>query len=370
MLTCRWPVYAAHGSVAFNHWLHGELTELAAAVHRRLGANFIALFLGGAYGCGEGGIAWRKGIETPYHDLDLFLVVHARLGVARLLAPLKQSWEERLGVGVEFGRPLLPSEAERLPRRLNFHEFEHGHVLLAGAARVACAREPERAFMLGGVRVEGWDANNLLPPIEASRLLVNRGAGLLRAWRICAGLEALPEPDFIRRRAYQAILAMGDALLLSHDRFEPSYRMRGERLPQLLREHQQLARWGLLPLYGRALRFKLTPDLVPDLVDLDHVTDLWASIFLHVESRRCGRVFPTVVGYCQDPHLREPHLSRPWRWPFNVWHNSQVGEWSVVHPRECLYRHLPGLLWHRRTLDPQWQRESKRLMQLWLRHRS
>lgn len=342
--TASVPTYAFHASPRFNAWMHEALTDLATDVSNQLGSNLAALVLGGGYGRGEGGLVVRDGFEAPYNDVDLVLVVHRRTPMH--LKAVQHRYEHRLGVAVDFSRPLTVSEAASLPPLLMWHELVRGHVRLAGDAPLACS-------------------GDALAPIEATRLLLNRGAGLLWAWRVQAGLDPVPDADFIRRNGYKAALALGDALLLLNGGFDTSYRIRRERLLALAVRNAQAA--GIVELYQQAVRFKFSPDGLPPL-DLEEVTARWTSVFLAIESHRCGRTFASCQEYAVFRPLREPGVGRLARMPLNVWHHLQVGAISARYPRETLYRMLPLWLSAVAVRDRGWQKGSARTLWLWHRY--
>ena len=73
-----------------------------------------------------------------------------------------------------------------------------------------------------------------LPAIEGARLLLNRGAGLLWAMRVVQGHESPPDVDFVRRNYWKCALALGDALLIAHQRYSTPYSGRDEAFSQLV----------------------------------------------------------------------------------------------------------------------------------------
>ncbi|MBT7300516.1 MAG: hypothetical protein HN849_13435, partial [Victivallales bacterium] len=108
--------YAFQASPEFNRHLEEVLAEIAAETARTLGDGLVALILGGGYGRGEGGIFLRDGREEPYNDLDLALVVTDRnLPALRRLAPIEERYAARLGIHVDFSRPLTVKDIAHWP---------------------------------------------------------------------------------------------------------------------------------------------------------------------------------------------------------------------------------------------------------------
>ena len=182
-----------------------ELDRLVAETLAALGREIAALrvpalagvVLGGGYGRGEGG-AKGKGLSN---DLDFFAVTEEgatdadAAAVAQALEPLSRRWSEKLGIDVDFtGR--TPWRLRHDQERLMVQELVHGYVDVAG-------ERGERLF--AGIARR---APSELPWMEAARLLMNRGMGLL-----LAGESA--DRGFVNRNLNKCILGAGDARLVS-----------------------------------------------------------------------------------------------------------------------------------------------------------
>src|SRR6185436_123023 len=73
-----------------------------------------------------------------------------------------------------------------------------------------------------------------IPPAEATRLLMNRGTGLLLAeQRLSSGLDST-DADFVGRNIAKAQLALGDAVLTSFGQYHWSCLERAGRVQRLL----------------------------------------------------------------------------------------------------------------------------------------
>lgn len=333
---------APAGSAEFNAWLWMKLHTLAADLERALGDDFVALVLAGGFGRGDGGVITRAGVECPYNDLDFVLVVRRRTArQARVLSRVTSAHTAAIGVDVEFGRPVTEREMRRWPHWLLWHDVVHGHVVVAGPDDIVRRNVP--AHIAGP------------PPItEASRLLLNRGAGLLRALRIAHGAEASPDEDFVVRNAHKCGQALGDALLISAGCYAPTLAERHVRLRQLLLR-TSLSDSAILKWHERALAFRRDPrhpaPWTSTLAALEELSALWQNVFLEIE-----RLQPA----------REPG-ERHWRlWPRNIVRSLQTGRFSLRHPRERLYQFLPTLL-GAPAPDAQWSQLSARTLALWAR---
>lgn len=321
-----------------------------------MGENLVALVLGGGYGRGEGGVLRISGEEVPYNDLDLVLIVRRKTGLPwDTLHAIQHKYTALTGIEVDFSRPLTVDDVRRWPPTLMWSDLLHGHLVLEGDADILTANAPDLR-------------SDRLLPVEATRLLLNRGAGLLWALRIVRGCDPAPDADFIRRNYYKCALAVGDALLISHGRFTTAYNGRGESLSQLLGELSRSLPFDLLSLYRDALTFKFWPGELastPGESQLKEMASNWGMILLSVESRRTHREFRSAREYVDCHDAREPEQNTLVRWPGNLVRNRQLGCWSVHHPRERLYRELPTLLGLCESTVPDWPARSARFLAIW-----
>lgn len=347
--------YAPQASFEFNARLDTSLRALADDFRKTLGDAMLALVLGGGYGRGEGAVVRRDGVEQPYNDLDLILVMHRGQRVdPHRLELLRARQEARFGVEIDVGRPLTTDDIERWPCWLMWQDLLVNHVVLVGPPDVLTAHAPERV-------------SRPLPAIEGTRLLLNRGAGLLWSLLVVRRAEPAPDSDFVRRNFYKCALALGDALLIAHKHFVTRYEGRDQRLRALFDEVP--AAPPIFELYQSALRFKFCPDQLPARPptedELDALARDWWRVFLYVENVRTCHRYPHPVTYLRDHAPREPGLNRPSRWTRNLVHNLRDGRLSLHYPRERLYRILPPLLMARDT--PTWSAEAKAFLRTWKR---
>lgn len=348
--------YARHASAEFNARMQGWLESLSGEVRHALGENLVALVLGGGYGRGEGGVLKVSGEERPYNDLDLVLIVRRKTGLPwDTLHGIQHKYASLTGIEVDFSRPLTVDDVRRWPLTLMWSDLLHGHRVLDGPADILTANAPELQ-------------SDQLMPVEATRLLLNRGAGLLWALRVARGCEPATDADFIRRNYYKCSLALGDALLIVHGRFATPYTGRGERLAKLLGELPRPFPFDLSRLYQDALTFKFWPgelNSLPGEAQLEEIAFEWGQVLLLVETRRAQREFRSVSEYVDCPDLREPEQNTMARWPRNLVRNRQMGRWSLRYPRERLYRELPVLLGLCESKLPDWPARSARFLAVW-----
>lgn len=350
--------FAEHGSDAFNDSLESAVADLAADVRAALGNRLVALVLGGGYARAEGGVANVNGREQAYNDLDFTLIVDRKpFDSEKFLAPISAKYGQRLGIDVDFSRPLTLDDIRRWPHWLMWTDLLCGHRVIAGDEGVLTDNAP-------AVLRES-------PPlIEATRLLLNRGAGLLWSLRIRRGLDKPHDADFVRRNLHKCVLAMGDAAIIVHKRHQTPYRGRDILLAILETQDPAVAKFALLEPYREALAFRLRPgiaepDTYPEAALLKLAED-WAAVWLFTESARAHRPFADVKQYCAWSAIREPEQHGPARWPRNLVRNAQAGRLSLRYPREKLFRELPKLL----TTDvaaPDWAARSAEFLTLWRR---
>jgi hypothetical protein len=351
--------YATDGSPEFNAGLHQQLLMLADDVERAMGDNLVALILGGGYGRGEGGVIRDNGREMPYNDLDFTIVVARKSKVPwNDLKAIGDSYGSQMSIEVDFSRPLTLSDVQQWPHWLMWSDLLNGHVTLKGAPDILLSHAPSYL-------------KQPLPAIEGTRLLLNRGSGLLWALRIVLNVEKAPDRDFVRRNYYKCALALGDALLIAHKCFTTKYRGRDILLGDLERDEPQVMNLGLHALYKEALAFKFRPDLVPrdlrDEIDLRTLAHSWGIVFLHVEEVRTKRKWSSLDEYALWQGTREQDQHTFKRLFRNLGRNLQEGSLRLSYPREALYRQLPILLGLTKRERGDWEKESRHFLQVWKR---
>lgn len=352
-------IYAAHASDAFNRRMDAAVLLIGHDMRDLLGDNLVALVLGGGYGRGEGGVVRVDGREEPYNDLDFVLVVGSERKVdARRVAEIGERHARALGIHVDFSRPLTIRGVRAWPHWLMWTELLNGHMVVEGPGDVLAANAP--------TAVRGCP-----PAVEATRLLLNRGAGLLWAMRVRRGAEPAPDADFVRRNAMKCAQALGDAVAIAHGRHRTPYAGRDAVLAELERHEPSVASLAVGASYRAALAFRLDPGAARpeafDEAELSELADRWATTLLHVEAVRTGRGCGSLAAYVANRDVRELEQNRPGRWPRNLVQNLRTGRLSLRYPRERLFRELPPLLAGARSPSEGWIRDSRAALQLWQR---
>jgi hypothetical protein len=330
--------FAPCGSAEFQANLRKELLEISAEVEKTLGKNLVSLLLGGGYGRGEGAVFIQPdGQERLYNDLDLFIIVNSRRTIKNKLTDISGRYAQKLGIHTDFSKPLLYKELQKLPRHLMWHDLWHGHYTLYGPENILSTVSPPAI-------------NENPPEIEALKLLLNRGTGLLMTQRIRRNKLAEPDFDFIRRNVFKCILGIGDSVLINHRLYDSRILKRQKNMDILAQQKLKPAEFSALyDLYQKAVIFKFEPHKIPEnaITDklLQQVTELWIKILLYTEQHRTKRKWKTIKDYCNDHFIREKMLhDNGLNLLKNIIHNLRSGCISRLYPREKLYRSLPELL--------------------------
>ena len=280
----------------------------ALAIPRLLG-----VVLGGGYARGEGGVVDAEGSAPRLsNDLDFYVVAEdgaspADLAaIAAALRPVSEKWTARLGVDVDFSPPKTPWRIRHDEERLMIQELVHGYCDVAG--------KPGAELFADVARRDP----SALPAMEAVRLLVNRGAGLL--------LAAAPgaEPGFVARNINKAILGCGDARLIARG----GYRWRAEERAEALGD----------PLYSAAVAWKFRPRPEP-VCDWETARKLWLETVDTVCASSGGR--RTLRAAARGLVRRRALGPEPFR---TLGRDPLVRTMNALYPLVCDRKPLPASL--------------------------
>ena len=312
-----------------------------------------AVLLGGGYGRGEGGVLREAEGDRPYNDLEFYVALRGNrhrneMLHRRPLEVLGEILSHLAGVEVEFK---IASLAEWRAQRVSMFSYDlfAGHRMLWGDA-----------CLLAGCSHHLRSA--LIPLSEATRLLMNRGTGLLLARARLEARRFTPaDADFVRRNIAKAGLACGDALLTARGQYDRSCRERHLRLGRLAclapsPWHEELVRH-----HAAGVAFKLRPEAgVPDRESLlrrhAEVTRLAGECWLWIETQRLGRAFPSARAYALDPVDKCPGEGRIRNLALNLRADGfrpRLHPDAWRHPRQRIFHALALLLWEPESLtDP------------------
>ncbi len=346
------PTLSPYASAEFNARFWQELKYLGDDAAMVLGPGLIAVVLGGGFGRCEGCIAWVDGNETPYNDVDLFLITKsASIKNPRKLQRLAERYEHRLGIAVDFSRPQTPAMVARWEPLLMWQELAKGHIVLYGP----------KDILTGNVHPSVLEE---LPLIEASRLLLNRGAGLLSAARVDRGLEPAPDASFVVRNYFKCAQALADAVLIGFGMYASDPPTKKARIEQLAAAESIVRDLGIGHMLQSALAFRRAPhaDYAVETEQLRTMAQRWCHLFLWLENKRLGSSLPSMLEYVAWKGSREPHRrSRIWMMAVNA-RRKRIG-WH--HPREQVYRTMAASLQQLADSDPRFDDSSPLAMQMW-----
>jgi hypothetical protein len=375
------PRFTLDGSAELEERLARICARVEFAVESRVGRNRLeALVLGGGYGRGEGGVLTTNSSDQPFNDLEFYVFLQGnRLWQQHRYGPglhhLAQSLSDEVGLTVE----LKIDSAERLRDdsvSMFSYDLLSGHKIIVGGESVFAGCEHH------------LDAASI-PLSEATRLMFNRGSGLLLAREILQrNTLSIEDADFVVRNMAKMKLALGDALLAAFGQYHWSAVERGRRVAVLSAEN--LPSW--LPLvqihHSAGVAFKLHPwtmrepsqfeiqdgrartarkagiscivpspcaprratDARPNLsADLQSLTELSLQLWLWLESRRLDQHFQSASDYALSAVDKCPG-TRVFR---NYFLNLRIfGPRAALkgisrrYPRARLFNALALLLWH------------------------
>ena len=241
----------AHDCPAADRLVDDAIRAIGAEIDALAIPRLLGVVLGGGYARGEGGVFDAEGSAPRLsNDLDFYVVAEdgaspADLAaIAAALRPVSEKWTARLGVDVDFSPPKTPWRIRHDEERLMIQELLHGYCDVAGKPGSELFKDIPRR------------PPEELPFLEAVRLLVNRGVGLLLA------AEPGASPDFVARNINKAILGCGDARLIARG----GYHWRAlDRVDALADD-----------LYRAAVQWKFRPRPEPPC-DWETARDIWLA---------------------------------------------------------------------------------------------
>ncbi len=357
--------YTHDGDAVAEERVRADFDRTVEAV-RELGdaEGLRAVLLLGGYARGEGVVIEdASGVVRGFNDYDFLLVFDS---LPRDTAPYREL-SKRLALEfgidfVDFGY-VTPEIMATAPPTLFWYE-------LGEVVRTLWER-PGSGVVVPRFPVDALD------PAEGSRLLFNRGMGLLWAgYRLWPGLpgdgDGAGDDDAIRFSviaAHKSILAVGDALLLGRGTYHPSQAERTRRVAGT-GTGDPVADPALVAAYARGAAFRRCPEF-PSAADAGA---LWLEArafheagFREMEARRVGPFagwddYPARLrGYARSRSLASPRaLART-----VVRTLRGDGELTVEERR---FLDLADLLYcparNART-GPAWQREARIAVEDW-----
>lgn len=226
-------VHVAGDSPAMDRLVDEAIAGVGADITALNVPRLRGVVLGGGYGRGEGGVfVDDDGGERLSNDLDFYVVAEdgssdaqiASIGEA--LKPVSEKWTGKLGVDVDFCVAKTPWRLKHDEERVMIQELVHGYFDVAGL---------KGEDLFAGVERRDPGA---FPWMEAARLLMNRGVGLILA------MESDDEA-FIVRNINKCVLGAGDARLIARGEYRWKALERADVLAEVL--YSTAVKWKFRP---------------------------------------------------------------------------------------------------------------------------
>ena len=198
------------------------LAALVSAAEDAAGEAFLGAALGGPPGAGEGAVIWSEGRPALADPLEVLVVVDAPLRSAAAIGR-----RVRMAGAVAARARRVRGDADVVTRgAIPFLPLTLRNLELVGAGRLLAGR--------AGLLAEAPDPTRTVPEErEGLRLLVRRGADLLRAEAIADGAPQGRAAEEALRIVEETDLALGAATLLSAGRWAVGLRHRDAALGDL-----------------------------------------------------------------------------------------------------------------------------------------
>ena len=230
-----------------EHIVTEALMKFSAEISSTEGLSECSVLLGGGYGRGEGGVCHEAdGSVHLYNDLDVFVFLpngsaKEIAAMDRRLKSIGAAMGEKLGIDVDVAMPRLYRDIPKVSQTLMYQELLRGHVIIFG-------KDILSRF------VPALNADQL-PWLEAVRLLLNRGMGLLFAGEHLHANSS--DHDFIIRNLHKAALGSGDAILLASRLYQWTAMERQSAFQKLCDQRQWPTDYKRA--YEEGIRFKFRP---------------------------------------------------------------------------------------------------------------
>lgn len=195
-----------------------------------------AIILYGSYSHGEGSwIQETDGCWRPYNDYDI-LIVTERMLAHKTLSEFKKSLAKKIGIQWVDLSQVHPAKLKRLKPSILNYDLKYVSKVIYGDINI--------------LKLIPEFSKSSIPMIEIQTLYFTRLYTLIGSLGE-HGLESDLEGDdsrFFRNQMAKAILAIVDVLLLMRYSYDPSYRLRVERVAELYPKKEkflELSRWAL-----------------------------------------------------------------------------------------------------------------------------
>ena len=242
--------YTLTGSKDFDNLIDEQLKLVTEEILKLIPEQDIAaILLGGGYGRGEGGVLIEDNKEYLYNDYDLFVILKnisyfRKKEYQNKIHYIHQKFTPLFKIDVDVGPLQTVNAISKAPHWMMWYELKNGHKVLWGNKLIKNYFPDYQ--------------HEKMPIMEAYRLLLNRGVGLLLCKEHFETYDEIESQEFVLRNIRKAQLAMGDAFLIKKGKFHYSYQKRSEIFSQLGKE-EDLLKLGIFNYYKIAYDFKERP---------------------------------------------------------------------------------------------------------------
>jgi len=297
--------YTVYKDNKIDQKINQDIACIVKAARNLLGNNIHSMLLHGGFGRGEGSVESRNGRPRIINDYDISIVLNEKNRFKYLLLH-KEYWPRLIDLTEKLASELDIKQVDLDLRHISYfsnniltvgnYEMLKGHILIDGR-QDPCQYMPD-------YKPEDMSL------CEGTRLLRNRGAGLLIAARYFLDNSSIIHEENRENFAIEcskAILAMGDCVLLLKHQYHFSYQERKNRIERLDLEGMPDAA-AILPEYIDAIEQKLRPDF-EKFYNIDmvkrwfRITGLFESFYRYFELQRLKVDFKNWIEYTE---LKKP----------------------------------------------------------------
>ncbi|MFA7056200.1 MAG: hypothetical protein WC155_01390 [Candidatus Cloacimonadales bacterium] len=345
--------YTLSGSQEFDNLIDNQLKQIKEEILNLIPpCDIVAILLGGGYGRGEGGVFIKDGKEYPYNDYDLFVILK-NVGIVK-----KKKYQKKMELIHEKFTPLFKIDVDvgplqtvnaisKAPFWMMWYELRNGHIML-----------------WGNILVKNYFPDyhdSKMPLMEAYRLMLNRGVGLLLCKKHFDTYEEQESQDFILRNIRKAQLAMGDAFLIKKHKFHYSYKQRNANFANL-NSDEDLKKLGIEEHYRIAYSFKERPHSpqlskkecyqeYKEVLALYEKVYNWLFVDTFEETLNVEKYQQKILNVFKDNENYQETIKNVYKNVKANYHNIIKDNAKYYHPRYRLFMTLPYFLFGKKSID-------------------
>jgi hypothetical protein len=251
--------FTVYGSRLLDEHIKRDLKHMVQFLLEHQGQDRLAaIWLGGAYGRGEGAVFRAQDQERPWFEYELFLIYRqqeSHLPREQAYHRLEASLSQHLSHAVKLRTPGDSHDISRLESRLRWYDLCLGYQVIWGDSELIPQLRP-------GSQLSLQTAQNLL--LYWGGCLLRLEAEMEAGLNQDLGAELKDKPRFtsspnLLDTWYRAIAALGDAWLIKLGAYHVSSLERAKRYQTWQRDSKQPWSQELGYLYQEALQYLLLP---------------------------------------------------------------------------------------------------------------